>query len=612
LGAENIWSVLKYIGLILLLLLAAKPRESVIKKLIESTEPSITKKLFGKTWSLIKKAVKWLINKGLLSLIKNTAIILIGLLLVLLVLGNSEYLRELDEKWFALRLLGLIVLLGYFTNINLISIGRIYGDSLSNAFNIKKSISLADLHNDSNKAKAPYPLFNCCLNLAPQSTKSNLTSDYFLLSPKHMGSEATGYLDSGSLTLSRAMTTSAAAVNTGMGIFSSSITSILIGLFNFRMGALLYNPKNTERLAKKLEVRINNTSSKSFIIIFTIGVLGFLKFYFYRFIASKVAWWPWEYLKSLFSNNSTKDTLLDISDGGHIENLAVYELLKRKCKLIIGIDAGMDAKYEFEDLNNLMKRAKSKLGIEIKFRKNNDPFKIIKPDEYGLSKKQYAVADLYEHWYYDNEDKKIKKHEIPTIIGTYVYVKSSLIENLDSFTEVKKSAYTEEYQAYKAAFTGEKKGADTEEYQAYKYEFKEVSKRKKEDTRKYKLHKAVFMGKREDEEGAETTAFKAYKYGFKGIKRNEKTEENSFEYQVYKYKKYNGDFPHHSTSDQSFEPVQFQAYYDLGQSLCKDVFSHITEFSTRAQIIDEFKKVENTVENNISLDLYIQAWIQRH
>ena len=42
-------------------------------------------------------------------------------------------------------------------------------------------------------------------------------------------------------------------------------------------------------------------------------------------------------------------------------------------------------------------------------------------------------------------------------------------------------------------------------------------------------------------------------------------------YYTYKYKIYHPEFPHESTADQFFDPVQWTAYYDLGRFICADV-----------------------------------------
>jgi len=56
-----------------------------------------------------------------------------------------------------------------------------------------------------------------------------------------------------------------------------------------------------------------------------------------------------------------------LSDGGHFENTGVYALLKRELDFIILSDAGADARYEFADLENLIRKARIDFGAEIEF-----------------------------------------------------------------------------------------------------------------------------------------------------------------------------------------------------------------------------------------------------
>ena len=56
-----------------------------------------------------------------------------------------------------------------------------------------------------------------------------------------------------------------------------------------------------------------------------------------------------------------------LSDGGHFENSGVYPLLKRELDFIILSDAGADAKYEFADIENLVRKARIDFGAEIDF-----------------------------------------------------------------------------------------------------------------------------------------------------------------------------------------------------------------------------------------------------
>jgi hypothetical protein len=56
-----------------------------------------------------------------------------------------------------------------------------------------------------------------------------------------------------------------------------------------------------------------------------------------------------------------------VSDGGHFENTAVYPLLKRKLGLIVLADCGADPGYRFEDVENLVRKAKIDYGASIEF-----------------------------------------------------------------------------------------------------------------------------------------------------------------------------------------------------------------------------------------------------
>jgi hypothetical protein len=64
-------------------------------------------------------------------------------------------------------------------------------------------------------------------------------------------------------------------------------------------------------------------------------------------------------------NMHEKSNWLNLSDGGHIENLAVYELLRRRCKFILCVDGESDPGFHFEGLLTLVRHAQIDYGIEI-------------------------------------------------------------------------------------------------------------------------------------------------------------------------------------------------------------------------------------------------------
>src|SRR6185295_11868547 len=54
-----------------------------------------------------------------------------------------------------------------------------------------------------------------------------------------------------------------------------------------------------------------------------------------------------------------------ITDGGHIENLGIYELLRRRCKIIIVVDAEADPAMRMPSFIALQRYARIDLGVRI-------------------------------------------------------------------------------------------------------------------------------------------------------------------------------------------------------------------------------------------------------
>ena len=58
----------------------------------------------------------------------------------------------------------------------------------------------------------------------------------------------------------------------------------------------------------------------------------------------------WALLGELTGSARADTQAIYLSDGGHFDNLGVYEMIRRRCKRILVIDAGQDGKYTFFDL----------------------------------------------------------------------------------------------------------------------------------------------------------------------------------------------------------------------------------------------------------------------
>lgn len=131
--------------------------------------------------------------------------------------------------------------------------------------------------------------------------------------------------------LGTAMAISGAAVSPNMGSYSAPDLSFLMTLFDVRLGWWLANPKDTVG-----RWRVGSPN------------VGF--------------YWL---LRELLGTTSDDSQYVYLSDGGHFENLAIYELVRRRCKLIVACDASCDGGYGCSDLHNAMERCRVDFGVEI-------------------------------------------------------------------------------------------------------------------------------------------------------------------------------------------------------------------------------------------------------
>jgi hypothetical protein len=67
----------------------------------------------------------------------------------------------------------------------------------------------------------------------------------------------------------------------------------------------------------------------------------------------------------MFNVLDENNKFIYLSDGGHIENLGIYQLLKRGCRLIIAIDAEADPEISCASLLKLERYARIDLGVRI-------------------------------------------------------------------------------------------------------------------------------------------------------------------------------------------------------------------------------------------------------
>jgi len=216
-------------------------------------------------------------------------------------------------------------------------------------FDENDNLAFADLWpNSRTDGKIPPPLFvsNCALNilatkeLAWQERKAMS----FFASPRAIGC---GALRNGKgafrrskdysnkITVGTAITISGAAASPNMGYHSSPGLSVLLTMFNVRLGAWLGNPAEAGERT-------------------------------YRHEGPNFAALPM--VQEALGLTSESKKYVYLSDGGHFENLGLYEMVRRRCRYIVLSDGGCDPHCTFEDLGNAVRKIWIDLKIRIDFK----------------------------------------------------------------------------------------------------------------------------------------------------------------------------------------------------------------------------------------------------
>src|SRR6478735_9140393 len=185
----------------------------------------------------------------------------------------------------------------------------------------------------------PYHLINTALNIqgSKYANRRGRNADFFIFSPRFIGSGATKYVrttefedEVHELDLATAMAVSGAAASSNMGANSIKALTPTLAILNVRLGYWVANPRQLALARKSLSV-----------------------------------WDQFYFLQELFGRMRDNSETVYLTDGGHIENLGIYELLRRRCRLIIAVDAEADPEMAFRSLVALQRYARIDLGVLI-------------------------------------------------------------------------------------------------------------------------------------------------------------------------------------------------------------------------------------------------------
>lgn len=207
--------------------------------------------------------------------------------------------------------------------------------------------------------------------------------------PPNANKQGGGYCDTekymGGALLGTAMAASGAAASPNMGYHSSPAVAFLLTVFNVRLGHWCPNPDSETCLGSPIK-RDSPVMGGEYL------------------------------LRELFGQTDDKDNFIYLSDGGHFENLGVYELIRRRCRYIMVVDAGQDEHRTFEDVGNLMRKIYIDFGVTINI--NLGALRV----EADTSHNCFALGDIQYPPLADGEEGAAS--------GVLLYIKPSLLKAL--------------------------------------------------------------------------------------------------------------------------------------------------------------------------------------
>jgi hypothetical protein len=264
-------------------------------------------------------------------------------------------------------------------------------------FDFGDDMKIADLRTSAAAGfRGPFWIVNTALNTAknPDLDVAERLAESFTITPVHCGVERRGlgvgsdvpvpqgyrptaeYM-ANSLSAAAAISISGAAASPNSGYHTSPLIAFLLTIFNARLGWWAANPALPE-----------------------------------TWRTMRPPWYKsmgWYVLKELFGGASMNDPFIYLSDGGHFENLGLYELVRRRCKVIIVSDAEEDGGYTFHGLGTAIRRCWVDFGVRLEI----DTRSISPETEGGICRGHCAIGRIV----YDASDKNQD--------GTLVYLKSS-------------------------------------------------------------------------------------------------------------------------------------------------------------------------------------------
>ncbi len=216
--------------------------------------------------------------------------------------------------------------------------------NLFTGFDPDDNVELQQLATDHSAVRKPFHVLNIAINLVRGENLAwqQRKAQSFTASPLFCGSWNLGYRRSSqygtngqlhkAITIGTALAISGAAASPNMGYHSAPAVTFLLAFFNIRLGWWLGNPGPAGRHTFNLS-------------------------------CPRIAIRP--LLAETFGLTDAANPYVYLSDGGHFENLGLYEMVLRRCHYIVVSDGSCDADRSFTDLGNAIRKIRIDLGIDI-------------------------------------------------------------------------------------------------------------------------------------------------------------------------------------------------------------------------------------------------------
>ncbi len=163
----------------------------------------------------------------------------------------------------------------------------------------------------------------------------------------------------GGIHLDSAVAISGAALNPNQGYNSNPALAFLMTFFNVRLGWWISNTRKMDTWPA-----VSGRSTPRFALV--------------------------HLFKELFGMVGDGAKYLNLSDGGHFENMGLYELVRRRCSFIIVCDAEADPEMKFEGMGGAITKCRADFGAEIDL----DLRPLRKQEETGYSKAHCVVGTI--------------------------------------------------------------------------------------------------------------------------------------------------------------------------------------------------------------------------